>query len=163
MDRRGFRGRLAWRARRSREKVARPVKAGFDEPRNREAAHVFPYRVLPISVLRFWGVALTGAPALAAADFYVVLGSFNTESGQAAVEAGETLMKRGRRCGFDVWTEHSSKIRGFAPGYYLALTGPYPAARRGGEHARPHFAVRAGGLCQEPGRISASERRSRRV
>lgn len=74
------------------------------------------------------GLALTGAPALAAAEFYVVLGSFNTESGQAAFEAGEKLMKRGRRCGFDVWTEHSSKIRGFTPGYYLALTGPYPAA-----------------------------------
>lgn len=71
--------------------------------------------------------ALSMAPTLAgAAELYVVLGSFQTESGQAAVDAGEKLMKRGRRCGFDVWTEHSSKIRGFAPGYYLALVGPYP-------------------------------------
>ena len=68
------------------------------------------------------------AVAPARAEYYVVLGSFNSESGQAAIEAGDKLMKRGRRCGFDVWTETSSKIRGFAPGYYLALTGPYPTA-----------------------------------
>lgn len=73
------------------------------------------------------GVALcAGAPARA--EYYVVLGSFQDSSGQAAIEAGEKLMKRGRRCGFDVWTETSSKIKGFAPGYYLALTGPYPTA-----------------------------------
>lgn len=73
------------------------------------------------------GVALlAGAPARA--EYYVVLGSFNSESGQAAIEAGDKLMKRGRRCGFDVWTETSSKIKGFTPGYYLALTGPYPTA-----------------------------------
>ena len=82
-------------------------------------------RALPLSL--FLAVA-AGAGSAASPEFYVVLGSFRTESGQAAVDAGETLMRRGRRCGFDVWTEHSSKIRGFAPGYYLALTGPY--ARR---------------------------------
>lgn len=72
---------------------------------------------------------LVSAPAAAAAaEFYVVLGSFNQQSGMAAVEAGETLMKRARRCGFDAWTETSSKIKGFTPGYYIALTGPYPSA-----------------------------------
>jgi len=82
---------------------------------------------------RFAGAAFAAAlllPAASAAagEFYVILGSFADASGMAAIEAGEKLMKRGRRCGFDVWTETSSKIKGFTPGYYIALTGPYPSA-----------------------------------
>lgn len=76
----------------------------------------------------FAAALIIPAASAAAGDFYVVLGSFADASGMAAVEAGEKLMKRGRRCGFDVWTETSSKIKGFAPGYYVALTGPYQSA-----------------------------------
>ena len=95
-------------------------------------------------------LSIAAAP-VAAAEFYVVLGSFSDASGKAAIDAGETLMKRGRRCGFDVWTETSSKIRGFASGYFLALAGPYPT-RSAAEAVRermgpcaPDAYVKAGG------------------
>ena len=73
-------------------------------------------------------MAIAGA-APAAAAYFVVLGAFDAYGGDPTFDAAERLRHRANQCGVSTWTEYTSKIKGFQPGYFAVLIGPFD--RRG--------------------------------
>lgn len=65
------------------------------------------------------------ASARNVSSVFVVLSSFDAYAGDATFNSAERLKRTAAQCGVDAWTEYSSKIKGFRPGYFTVLVGPY--------------------------------------
>ncbi|WP_156964715.1 hypothetical protein [Methylocapsa aurea] len=91
-----------------------------------------PGSVAPMLTYRIYGAAallllcgVLGASARTGPSFFVVLSAFDAYAGDATFSAAERGKRAAAECGIEAWTEYTSKIRGFRPGYFAVLLGPY--------------------------------------
>ncbi|MBX3577983.1 MAG: SPOR domain-containing protein [Rhizobiaceae bacterium] len=87
--------------------------------------------------VRSWvaAIIMTGVTALsptvaAAAEWYVVVGSFRETSSNAMQSADALMASVNRGCGGDIQWDYSVKFYNFQPGYLVVFSGPYGSKSR---------------------------------
>ncbi len=73
-------------------------------------------------------VGAAATPAKAAESYFVVLAAFDAYAGPATFASAERTKRLAATCGIEAWTEYTSKIKGFRPGYFAVILGPFSTA-----------------------------------
>lgn len=84
-------------------------------------------RICAIRVLMLALLLLNAAVASAGsgASYFVVLAAFDAYAGSITFDSAERIKRVAAGCGVEAWTEYTSKIKGFRPGYFAVILGPF--------------------------------------